>query len=177
MNEENLSAKGKLFKPRDAKLFKPRNALGNTGGQYYVAENPTFGAVFTYHLKDVPQTIKSNRKKMESTLNKQSKDIPFPGYDSLTKEMREKPAQLLLSINDSNGNLIRNVSKNATKGTGKIVWDLKHKSYNTITAQDLVGGKWQDLLLLLELTLQLYIFKRMAILKKLMVLLSLELNY
>ena len=135
MNEENLSAKGKLFKPRDAKLFKPRNALGNTGGQYYVAENPTFGAVFTYHLKDVPQTIKSNRKKMESTLNKQGKDIPFPGYDSLTKEMREKPAQLLLSINDSNGNLIRNVSKNATKGTGKIVWDLKHKSYNTITSR------------------------------------------
>ena len=64
VNKDNLSVKGKLFKPRDAKLFKQRNALGNTGGQYYVAENPTFGAVFTYHLKDAPETIKSKRKKI-----------------------------------------------------------------------------------------------------------------
>ena len=35
MTPENLSKKGKLFKPRDAKLFKPRNSLGNTGGQFY----------------------------------------------------------------------------------------------------------------------------------------------
>ena len=135
INKDNLSSKGKLFKPRDAKLFKPRNALGNTGGQYYVAENPTFGAVFTYHLKDVPETMKSKRKKAEASLNKENKDIPFPGYESLTQEMREKPATLLLSINDSDGNLIRNVNQRASKGTGKIVWDLKHKSYYTITAR------------------------------------------
>ena len=134
MNKENLDKTAKLFKPRDAKLFKPRNALGNTGGQYYVAENPTFGAVFTYHLNEIPETIKSKRKKIESTLNKENDDIPFPGYDSLTDEMREKPAMLLLSINDSEGNLIRNVSQKPSKGTGKIVWDLKHKSYSTITA-------------------------------------------
>ena len=135
VKKEYLNSEGKLFKPRDAKLFKPRNALGNTGGQYYVAENPTFGAVFTYYLKDVPETIKSKRKKMESSLNSQNQDIPFPGYDSLTAEMREKPAQLLLSISDSEGNLIRNVNQRASKGTGKIVWNLKHKSYNTITSR------------------------------------------
>ena len=135
MNKENLDKTAKLFKPRDAKLFKPRNALGNTGGQYYVAENPTFGAVFTYHLNEIPETIKSKRKKIESSLNKENDDIPFPGYDSLTDEMREKPAMLLMSINDSEGNLIRNVSQKPSKGTGKIVWDLKHKSYATITAR------------------------------------------
>ena len=134
MNKENIDKTAKLFKPRDAKLFKPRNALGNTGGQYYVAENPTFGAVFTYHLNEIPETIKSKRKKIESSLNKENDDIPFPGYDSLTEEMREKPAMLLLSINDSEGNLIRNVSQKPSKGTGKIVWDLKHKSYSSITA-------------------------------------------
>jgi hypothetical protein len=134
MNKENIDKTAKLFKPRDAKLFKPRNALGNTGGQYYVAENPTFGAVFTYHLNEIPETIKSKRKKIESSLNKENDDIPFPGYDSLTEEMREKSAMLLLSINDSEGNLIRNVSQKPSKGTGKIVWDLKHKSYSSITA-------------------------------------------
>ena len=72
MNKENLDKTAKLFKPRDAKLFKPRNALGNTGGQYYVAENPTFGAVFTYHLNEIPETIKSKRKEVESSLNKEN---------------------------------------------------------------------------------------------------------
>ena len=44
--------------------------------------------------------------------------------------MREKPAMLLLSINDSEGNLIRNVSQKPSKGTGKIVWDLKQNYAN-----------------------------------------------
>ena len=132
MNSENLSKKGVLFKPRDAKLFKPRNSLGNTGGQYYMAKNPTYGAVFTYHLSDVPKTIKSMRKQKESALNKQNKDIPFTGWDSLADEMSEKGANIILSITDSEGNLIRNVKKMASKGSNRIAWDLKHTSYYPI---------------------------------------------
>merc|ERR1711965_2490 len=69
MTPENLSKKGKLFKPRDAKLFKPRNSLGNTGGQFYTAKNPEYGAVFTYNLNDVPKTSKSLRMQRERKLN------------------------------------------------------------------------------------------------------------
>ena len=50
----------------------------------------------------------------------------------LTDEMREKSASIILSINDSEGNLIRNVNKPASKGTGKIAWILRHKSYYTV---------------------------------------------
>ncbi len=109
MTEENLSKKGKLFKPRDAKLFKPRNSLGNTGGQFYIAKNPTYGAVFTYHLSDVPSTSKSKRMRSERILNKDMKDIPFPGH-------------------------IRNIKKTASKGSGKIAWNLRHKSYYPVRA-------------------------------------------
>ena len=57
MNSENLT-KGKLFKPRDAKLFRPRSTLGNTGGQYYIAKNPTYGAVFHISLERYSQDSK-----------------------------------------------------------------------------------------------------------------------
>ena len=50
--EDNLSQKGKLFTPRTAKWFVPRSNIGNTGADYYFAKNPTYGAVFTYHLAD-----------------------------------------------------------------------------------------------------------------------------
>ena len=59
------------------------NSLGNTGGQFYIAKNPTYGAVFTYHLSDVPSTSKSKRMRSERILNKDMKDIPFPGYEAL----------------------------------------------------------------------------------------------
>ena len=142
MTSENLSSQGKLFKPRDAKLFKPRNSLGNTGGQFYVAKNPTYGAVFTYHLKDVPKTSKSKRIQSERKLNAEKKDIPFPGYDALSDEMNEKPASIILTIKDSEGNHIRNVVKNASNGSGRIAWNLRHKTYYPIRAGRTQSNRW-----------------------------------
>ena len=142
MTMENLSKKGKLFKPRDAKLFKPRNSLGNTGGQFYVAKNPTYGAVFTYHLKDMPKTSKSIRVQSERKLNSDKKDIPFPGYEALSDEMNEKPASIILTITDSEGNHIRNVKKNASNGSGRIAWNLRHKSYYPVRAGRAQSNWW-----------------------------------
>ena len=134
MTPDNLSKKGKLFKPRDAKLFKPRNSLGNTGGQFYTAKNPEYGAVFTYNLNNVPKTSKSLRMQRERRLNTDNKDIPFPGYDKLSDEMNEKPASIILTIKDSDGNHIRNVKKNASNGSSRIAWNLRHQSYYPIRA-------------------------------------------
>ena len=142
MTEENLSSKGKLFKPRDAKLFRPRNSLGNTGGQFYVADNPTYGAVFTYHLNDVPKTSKSIRVQSERQLNNSNSDVPFPGYDKLSDEMTEKSASIILTIKDSNGNHIRNVKQNASNGSGKIAWNLRHKSYYPVRAGRAQSNWW-----------------------------------
>ena len=142
MTEENLSSKGKLFKPRDAKLFRPRNSLGNTGGQFYVADNPTYGAVFTYHLNDVPKTSKSIRVQSERQLNNSNSDVPFPGYDKLSDEMTEKSASIILTIKDSNGNHIRNVKQNASNGSGKIAWNLRHKSYYPVRAGRVQSNWW-----------------------------------
>ena len=50
MTADNLKRKGKLFAPRTAKWYVPRSNVGNTGADYFFSKNPTFGAVFTYHL-------------------------------------------------------------------------------------------------------------------------------
>jgi hypothetical protein len=142
MTSDNLSKKGKLFKPRDAKLFKPRNSLGNTGGQFYTAKNPEYGAVFTYNLNDVPKTSKSLRMQRERRLNADNKDVPFPGYDKLADEMNEKPASIILTIKDSEGNHIRNVKKNASNGSSRIAWNLRHQSYYPVRAGRGQANSW-----------------------------------
>ena len=142
MTPENLASKGKLFKPRDAKLFRPRNSLGNTGGQYYIAKNPTYGAVFTYHLNNLPKTSKAIRVQGERMLNSKNEDIPFPGYDKLADEMLEKSPSLILTIKDSNGNHIRNIKQNAMNGSGKIAWNLRHKSYYPVRAGRAQSNWW-----------------------------------
>ena len=124
--EDNLSQKGKLFTPRTAKWFVPRSNIGNTGADYYFAKNPTYGAVFTYHLADEYQTAKEVRKEKETSLNKNNADIPFPGWDALDTERQEKEAQVVLSIQDSQGNVINKISQKASQGSYRMAWNFSH---------------------------------------------------
>jgi photosystem II stability/assembly factor-like uncharacterized protein len=124
--EDNLSQKGKLFTPRTAKWFVPRSNIGNTGADYYFAKNPTYGAVFTYHLADEYQTAKEVRKEKETSLNKNKADIPFPGWDALDTERQEKAAQVVLSIQDSQGNVINKISQKASQGSHRMAWNFSH---------------------------------------------------
>lgn len=124
--EDNLSQKGKLFTPRTAKWFVPRSNIGNTGADYYFAKNPTYGAVFTYHLADEYQTAKEVRKEKETSLNKNKADIPFPGWDALDTERQEKEAQVVLSIQDSQGNVINKISQKAFQGSHRMAWNFSH---------------------------------------------------
>ncbi len=124
--EDNLSQKGKLFTPRTAKWFVPRSNIGNTGADYYFAKNPTYGAVFTYHLADEYQTAKEVRKEKETSLNKNNADIPFPGWDALDTERQEKEAQVVLSIQDSQGNVINKISQKASQGSHRMAWNFSH---------------------------------------------------
>ena len=63
MSKERLSQEGALFNTRDALWYIPKSTIGNTGADYYFAENPQFGAVFTYHLSKSYPSMKSERVK------------------------------------------------------------------------------------------------------------------
>ena len=128
LSKENLAQDGKLFKPRAAKWYVPRSNIGNTGGDYYFAENPTFGAVFTYHLAKDYKTSKQERKKKEKELNKNNQNIPFAGWDAMDKEETEQSAQVWLVIEDTEGHIIQKVKGKAAKGTHRIAWNLRHFS-------------------------------------------------
>ena len=140
MTPENLNKTGVLFKPRTAKWFVPRSKVGNTGADYYFAKNPKFGAVFTYHLSNDYPTQKEIRKQRERSLNKRLQNITFPGWNKVDKEIYEAKAKVWLSISDLNGNIIRNISKTAKKGSDRIAWDLRHPSNRSIGSNSRYGS-------------------------------------
>ncbi len=123
---DNLNKEGKLFQPRPAKWFVQRSNVGNTGADYYFAKNPEYGAVFTYHLSKEYKTQKSQRQKREKELNKAGKNVPFPGWDALDAEKQEMSAQVILTIEDQQGNVINKVKQKASKGSHRIAWNLEH---------------------------------------------------
>ena len=132
MTPARLKEEGTLFTPRTVKWYIPRSNLGNTGADFYIAENPEFGAVFTYHLAKEYSTQKQDRKKQEKEANKKGTNIPFPGYAALDAENSEKPAKVWISISDEDGNIVRHLTEKAKKGTHRLSWDLRHASTQAI---------------------------------------------
>jgi photosystem II stability/assembly factor-like uncharacterized protein len=134
-NEQRLSKEATLFTPRPAKWYVPRSNVGNTGADYYFAENPTFGAVFTVHMSKEYLTAQAQRKAAEKKLSATA-NVPFPGWDTLDAEAIESPAKLLLTIKDVEGNLIRIVSTAPKKGSQRVAWDLRHANPYPVSANE-----------------------------------------
>ena len=122
-----------LFPVQDALMYiKTGNGRYGTGAAYYEAKNPEFGAVFTYYLKEVPSSLKSERLKKEKELFKEGKPIPQPSKTILEAEKNEADPYLVFTIKDEKGNVVRNIYKKPTVGINRLNWDLKYKSPSPI---------------------------------------------
>lgn len=118
-----------LFSVRDAWQYvpyEPMQAKGmpTLGSTSFVADNPPFGAIFTYYLQEAPETAKAERRKTEKELREEKASIPFPGWETLREESREGAPQVLLLVRDENGNAIRWIEGAHTKGLHRANWDL-----------------------------------------------------
>ncbi len=138
VSENQLEEEATLFPVKDAWWYFPRNifgrgAKGSQGDGYYVAENPPFGAVITFYLKEDIKTIKGLRQEKEKELQKADADIPFPGWDALDKEKNQQSPTLWLTIRDSDGNIVRKIKAPPKKGFHRVAWDLRYPPANPIT--------------------------------------------
>ncbi|RPA69967.1 glycosyl hydrolase [Cyclobacteriaceae bacterium YHN15] len=126
-----------LLPVRDAWWYVPSvpfqaKGMPSQGSTSFVSDNPLFGAVFTYYLKDLPKTEKAQRKELEKNLNDQRTSIPFPGWDQLRREAIEEEPMVLLLVRDKNGEPIRWIEGTAKTGLHRASWDLKLPPPNPI---------------------------------------------
>ncbi|MDJ0840917.1 MAG: glycosyl hydrolase [Acidobacteriota bacterium] len=134
-SEKMLKEEATLFTVKDAHWYIPKRPLGRPGkatqgAAFYVAENPPFGAVFTYYLADGYKTRKQKRQAAEKKAIKEGKGAPRPEWDELREEdLEEKPA-VILTVRDDKGQVVRHVKGRTGKGFHRVAWDLRYPNTN-----------------------------------------------
>lgn len=138
INEEMLKNESILFTPRPALWYIPKPVLGmddkgSQGASHYVAPNPAFGANITYYLPKNIISLKEKRKLHEKELIKAKKQIVVPEWNNLEEEIRQEEPNVILTITDIKGNVVRRLEGKKTKGFHRIAWDLRYAASSAIS--------------------------------------------
>ncbi len=122
-----------IFPVRKALLYIQDRPLGGPKGSqgdgFFAADNPPFGAVITYYLRDGLETRKSKRQAKENKAKQTGGDNIYPGWDELKKEEREEDPVITFNIKDSAGDVVNRFSGPASSGMHRIAWDLRYSAF------------------------------------------------
>lgn len=148
MTESALAGDALLFPVKKALSYIPlrpidsssKNSLGET---FYLAPNPPFGAVFTYYLKDAMKPSAEARRDEEKTRIKDGKPVTFPGWDTLRKEEQELKPQIVLTITDETGGVVRRITGPAGKGLHRVAWDLRYPPVDPTILEEPERESWE----------------------------------
>ncbi|MBK9292454.1 MAG: glycosyl hydrolase [Bacteroidetes bacterium] len=145
LDPQALQQPAAIFDTRPALWYIPRQVLGSDtkaskGDAYFVAENPPFGAVFTYYLKEGLQSPTQVRQETEKEARKAGEDIPFPGWESIENERRTPEPAIWLVITDQEGNYVNRVKGPRSKGLHRVSWNLGLPSKAAMREQ---AGEWE----------------------------------
>jgi photosystem II stability/assembly factor-like uncharacterized protein len=145
VSEQVLERHAVLFPVRDAWWYIPRRPLGggekaSQGDAFFTAPNPPFGAVFTYHLAEGWTTPAEERREREKELAEAGEDTPRPDWEDLTAEERAETPQVLFTVRDDAGQVLRRITGPASKGFHRVAWDLAYPSSQAVTGPEAEGG-------------------------------------
>ena len=125
----------KIFPIKNGVMYQPSAPMaGGTrafqGANFYTAPNPPFGVTFTYHLKDSLKTKRAERKSKDKKAKAAGKDAPYPSWEDLKVEDREIAPKVIMTIRDSEGNVVRRLNGSTSKGMHRTQWDFRHAGIN-----------------------------------------------
>jgi hypothetical protein len=103
------------------------------GAGYYMANNPPYGAVFTYYMKSALKSRRETRQAAEKELVKKGADVFYPPWDSLRAEDREENPAIVVTISDANGRPVRRFTAPSSSGINRVAWDLQLQAPNPVT--------------------------------------------
>ena len=131
LKPEMLKQDGLLFPVKDALMYIQSQPLGGRGKSFqgeafYTAENPPFGATFTYCLKEDLKTRKTKRQEAERDAQRKGTPIGLPDQPDLRAEEEEEAPAIIFTISDSSGRVVRRLTGPITAGMQRVSWDLRY---------------------------------------------------
>ena len=148
LSEECLRKEAALFPVKKALQYIPLRPIdssdkGCLGDAFFVAPNPPFGAVFTYYLKDSLKTGAEARREEEKDLGKAGKPVTFPGWDKLRKEEAEDKLEIVLTIKDESGQVVRRITGPVSQGIHRVAWNLRYPPVEPIELEATEREQWE----------------------------------
>jgi photosystem II stability/assembly factor-like uncharacterized protein len=139
LKPEALEADAALFPVHETPMYLEASPLGLpgkgfTGSAAYTGENPPFGAIFTYYLKDDVKSLRKQRQDAEKKTLKEGGSLVYPPWETLRREEQESEPSMLLVVKDETGNVVRRLTAPAKAGFHRVAWDLHWPPSNPIRA-------------------------------------------
>jgi photosystem II stability/assembly factor-like uncharacterized protein len=103
------------------------------GERFYTADNPEVGATVRYYLKDAIRTQQSERERADAAAAERGEDVFYPSWDDLREEDLEEDPQVVLTITDAEGRVVRRLMGRTRAGLNSVHWDLRYPSVRPIT--------------------------------------------
>jgi photosystem II stability/assembly factor-like uncharacterized protein len=128
-SEQALESPAILFPVKDAlRYVEKRSRIGSRGATFYTADNPPYGAAFTYYLKDGFKTLEEQRIEVEKKARKANEEPKIPTYEELRAEEEQIKPKVFFTVRNSNGEVVRRVDGSTKKGVHRVSWDLRYPS-------------------------------------------------
>jgi hypothetical protein len=148
IDEASLAEPAMLFPVKKALSYIPLRpidspAKNSLGEAFYLAPNPPFGAVFTYYLKDALMSAAEARREAEKKLLKDGKPVTFAGWDALRKEEQEQKPEIVLTVTDQSGQVVRRITGPAGKGLHRVAWDLRYPAVDPTQLESAARESWE----------------------------------
>ncbi|WP_412984960.1 glycosyl hydrolase [Pontimicrobium sp. IMCC45349] len=124
--------KATIYPIREALMWEKNMPLGLPGkafqgDNFYTAPNLGPEAVITYYYDSNFKSLKEQRQANENDLKKSKSSVSYPTYDELSAEVNEDKPQLVFTIKDASGNVVKKVFKKPSKGLQRFHWNLRYE--------------------------------------------------
>lgn len=137
IENSGLPEEAKIFPIRTALMWEQSSPLGLPGksfqgDNFYTAPNLGPEAVISYYYPSDYKSIKDKRQKKEKELTESGANTPYPNYDALKAETEEDKEELVFSIKDAQGKVVKKEYRSVKKGVQRFHWDLRYTRQNPI---------------------------------------------
>ena len=133
LKPEMLQQESVLFPVKDAMMYIVAQPLGGRGKSFqgeafYTADNPPFGATFTYYLKEPLKNLKTRRQEAERAAERSRTPLAYPTGEQLRAEEEEETPSVIITVSDSAGRVVRRLIGPSAPGIQRVNWDLRYPS-------------------------------------------------
>ena len=122
---DSIKQESILFPVKDALMYIQSQPLGGRGKSFqgetfFTADNPPFGATFTWYLKDPLKTRKEKRQEAEKEADRKKEAVGWPSQTDLRAEDEEEDPAIVVTITDSSDRVVRRLSGPMAAGIQRL---------------------------------------------------------